>query len=1036
MVESGFGLCYDEKNQCAMKKGAYFMSSLKKKVMALITAIVMLTASLPLNIQAVFGAETTYGDLTVTTDVSGGVSYSNNVLTISSAGEYTISGTSESDRVEVTASSGEVIIIFDNLSLTTVYTPFNIRGSADVTIKLRGENTLKADDSNNYAGLQKTNTGSKLTITSASGDGSTDGNLDTTGGDYGAGIGGGSDGSGENITIAGGRVTATGGRFAAGIGGGYSGAGSNITITGGTVTATGGISGAGIGGGYVRAGSNITITGGTVTATGGSGGAGIGGGEYRSGSNITITGGTVTATGGYHGAGIGGGSDESGENITITGGYLNITAGTYAANAIGGEYNESRGNTNITGGYFKNGDTNNDTVYGISINGIYEVTNSDNPDYPYLVQMKEEYLNNPPEQDTDGVYMISTAEELISFAVMVFTGETNINGKLMNDIDMNGITDFIPVGMVSSFDAKGNNEAGYTGTFDGQGYTISNLAIADTGYVTAGLFGNLSGTVKNVGLDNVSFEKTGSADGRYGVLCGLVLEGGTVENCYVINSSVDATTSRVAGVIAGGSYGGTVKNCYTKDCSFTAYSGRGGYIVGDNIDDGDSLAGTVENCYTDGSNITGSQSGTVTGGRKGVSDDSFARGEVCYLLNGSSSEGEWGQKLGTDAYPVISDDIVYISYNQCLAAYTNDPEKENDKIEHTIGDNGICGCGESYQEPEYDEENAVYLIKNAGNLVGFANKVNSGQTSINGKLIANVDLEDYQYMIGTSENPYRGTFNGNGYTVTVGYDSGEEYTALFRYIDGATIKNLNTSGSITTSAKFAAGIAGLNTGSAATISSCTSTVTINSTVNGDGTHGGIIANSDQVTAIENCAFTGSFEGSSTTCWGGIAGWLNNSGAKVSNSYVALKNCGGSTASSSTIARGKGSVDNCYYLTAIGTAQGTQKSAEAFARGEVAYLLNNGITDGTQVWYQNIGSDRYPVFEGETVYYDDSNDKYYNHISGDADMSGTVDKADAALVLKYAGGIAELTEVQKELGNVNGGDLDITDAVAILKMCEQ
>ena len=130
------------------------MSSLKKKIMALITAIVMLTASLPLNIQAVFGAETTYGDLTVTTDVSGGVSYSNNVLTISSAGEYTISGTSESDRVEVTASSGEVIIIFDNLSLTTVYTPFNIRGSADVTIKLRGENTLKADDSNNYAGLQ------------------------------------------------------------------------------------------------------------------------------------------------------------------------------------------------------------------------------------------------------------------------------------------------------------------------------------------------------------------------------------------------------------------------------------------------------------------------------------------------------------------------------------------------------------------------------------------------------------------------------------------------------------------------------------------------------------------------------------------------------------------------------------------------------------------------------------------------------------------------------------------------------------------
>ena len=149
--------------------------------MALITAVVMLTASLPLNIQAVFAAETNYGDFTVTTDVSGGVSYSNNVLTISSAGEYTISGTSTSDRVEVDASSGEVVITFDGLSITSGNTPFditeNFMGNADVTIKLKGQNTLTSNypittsEYKGYAGLQKTNRYNsqynKLTITSA-----------------------------------------------------------------------------------------------------------------------------------------------------------------------------------------------------------------------------------------------------------------------------------------------------------------------------------------------------------------------------------------------------------------------------------------------------------------------------------------------------------------------------------------------------------------------------------------------------------------------------------------------------------------------------------------------------------------------------------------------------------------------------------------------------------------------------------------------------------------------------------------------------
>ncbi|MCQ2304153.1 MAG: hypothetical protein MJZ97_04060 [Bacteroidales bacterium] len=161
------------------------------------------------------------------------------------------------------------------------------------------------------------------------------GQLIAQGGHQGAGIGGGVNGSGSNITINGGTVTAKGGEYAAGIGGGLAltsgGLGSYITINGGTVTASGGNYAAGIGGGSNASGSNITINGGTVTANGGGNAAGIGGGSNASGSNITINGGKVTATGGVGGAGVGGGFAGSGSNITINGGTVTANAGENAS---------------------------------------------------------------------------------------------------------------------------------------------------------------------------------------------------------------------------------------------------------------------------------------------------------------------------------------------------------------------------------------------------------------------------------------------------------------------------------------------------------------------------------------------------------------------------------------------------------------------------------------------------------------------------------------------------------------------------------
>ena len=258
-------------------------------------------------------------------------------VNITQNGTYTIEGTGQptSNTINVTGSNIKAKIILNNVNIYEYNQSWQYafraknadQSNVHLTIILEGTNSLKSGAS--WAGLTWNNSDNNSTL-EIKGDGS----LTATGGQYGAGIGGGDEGSGENITITGGTVTAIGGQLGAGIGGGegsrrdgHVGSGENITIAGGTVTATGGENGAGIGGGWYGSGKNITITGGTVTATGGISGAGIGGGVQSPGENITIAGGTVTVTGGWDAAGIGSGAyNGSGKNIKITGGTVKASS--------------------------------------------------------------------------------------------------------------------------------------------------------------------------------------------------------------------------------------------------------------------------------------------------------------------------------------------------------------------------------------------------------------------------------------------------------------------------------------------------------------------------------------------------------------------------------------------------------------------------------------------------------------------------------------------------------------------------------------
>ncbi len=316
-----------------------------KKIMTRLLSLVLLGTFIPSFVLAETW-DLGKGDITVTaTETSQTVSQAGGSPTVDHNPVITSSSGKTNNTVTITAEKNATAnVTLENVNIdtgTTDEAAITTSGEGNVNIELNGTNRVQSG--NTHAGVEKKDNGT-LTIT----DENKDGSLTATGGNYGAGIGGGYEGSGSNIAIEGGKVKAIGGTHGAGIGGGFGGSGSNIAIEGGKVEASSVGGGAGIGGGSLGSGSNITISGGEVTAQGGVGGAGIGGGQGGSGSNITISDGKVTATGAGAGAGIGGGYEGSGKGITIEGGEV-TARGDLGGAGIGGGIGGTGSDVTISG---------------------------------------------------------------------------------------------------------------------------------------------------------------------------------------------------------------------------------------------------------------------------------------------------------------------------------------------------------------------------------------------------------------------------------------------------------------------------------------------------------------------------------------------------------------------------------------------------------------------------------------------------------------------------------------------------------------
>lgn len=184
-----------------------------------------------------------------------------------------------------------------------------------------------------------------------------------------------------------------------------------------------------------------------------------------------------------------------------------------------------------------------------------------------------------------------------------------------------------------------------------------------------------------------------------------------------------------------------------------------------------------------------------------------------------------------------------------------------------------------------------YVISSDGEWNLFANNVNNGNTYSGKHLRLDADI-NVSIMAGTNDSPFSGTFDGNCHTMVLsingtGTGGGHPNIAVapFRYVNGATFKNLNLTGTVTrndypSDANVSlGGLIGIVTQNrSATIISCHSNVSLNYNFSWEedekfvtGYQGGFIGWSDGEVTFNDCLFDGSLAGRPRKV-GGFVGW--------------------------------------------------------------------------------------------------------------------------------------------------------------------
>ncbi len=315
-------------------------------------------------------------------------------------------------------------------------------------------------------------------------------------------------------------------------------------------------------------------------------------------------------------------------------------------------------------------------------------------------------------------------------------GQTGINAVLTEDITINeNVLD--ADGKLTGDTTKLRSWTpiyNYTGTFDGDGHTISGLYVnVSSGsyiYVYAGLFGYISGgTVKNLSIaDSYIYGSTSTP--CVGGVCGR--NSGTITNCY--NSGKVAGTDYEGGVC--GRNSGTITNCYW-------------------------LEGTA------GTNGTGIGKGSGEATEK--SEAEFASGEVAWLLNDTQTAGPWRQTLGEngDKFPTLDSthrEVVKLTVDEDYVSYLNSGDDFNGEPNKAYfnGDERVQVPCEVTADTTLTSKTLV-----TPSITGTASKVYDGDTSVpSGLSITLSGIDEADTVTATATFTYDNADVGTGKTIT------------------------------------------------------------------------------------------------------------------------------------------------------------------------------------------------------------------------------------------------------------------------------
>ncbi len=531
----------------------------------------------------------------------------------------------------------------------------------------------------------------------------------------------------------------------------------------------------------------------------------------------------------------------------------------------------------------------------------------------------------------------------------------------------------------------GSIQTPFSGIFDGNGYSIKNLRIiAETSSdASVGFFGYLTGTVRNLGLQNCNIAVTNISSAAHTYLGSLVgwCYSGNVLNCY--GDGVFSVTS--LGTVSGGGIVGVMQgsDSQVQNCYFSGMinaSSSDSVVLGGIVGSMSGRLSCVSDCFNMGYVICDGADGSCAGGIIGKCSSGTVRnvynvggingisrgGIFGYLKGGTLENGYYLDSLATSA-GTGNDVGTKRSWDEMKAKDFFFGFDFNSVWSWNSSEDYPCPTLRGVIAPTWNfEGNSVefsggtgvpwdpYLIESKEHLDHVRRYLNAHFKLINDISFSEEDFAEnglgWSPIGGDLDHAFSGYFDGNGHVIeNLQLSSSEACVGLFGYNSGVIqnlgLVNATVTATSTGSDVFVGGIAGRSSGD-----------------------------------VKNCYFTGNVSGSSA---GGIVGQLSS--GTVGQCYATGRifgnlECGGIVGLLSF-----GTVRDCYYGGSLSSLTGKAGGIAGSSFGDLSNCyysesVSGGVGYGTDLcakctFSELMQKSTFSGFDFDTVWTMDGNPDY-------------------------------------------------------------